>query len=309
MARIRTIKPEFWTDEKVVECSLPARLLFIGLWNFADDAGRLEDSPRQIKMKVFPGDDFTAAEIDGMLRELSGNGLVVRYSVDDKGYIFIKGWRHQVINKPQASKLPPPDRDNSGSPTGTLPVGMEGNGREDNNHIPPHPESSATPPLDEGRDDRIDEIRKIVWRQDGLSETQIETKLVGASGDGIRQVVAWLGLGLTAQEIADAITDAYDDAERRKQPIKAPWKYLDAVMRRIVDERDKPVLSGPIDPWLNPKSAKLRTSLAAQGQWPMSFGPEPGFAGCTAPPEAQEAFRRARYGQRPREIDDHGGPN
>ena len=32
MARIRTVKPEFWTDEKVVECSIPARLLFIGLF-------------------------------------------------------------------------------------------------------------------------------------------------------------------------------------------------------------------------------------------------------------------------------------
>ena len=32
MPRIRTIKPEFWTDEKIIELSLPARLLFIGLW-------------------------------------------------------------------------------------------------------------------------------------------------------------------------------------------------------------------------------------------------------------------------------------
>ena len=30
MARIRTIKPDFWTDEKVVELSAFARLLFIG---------------------------------------------------------------------------------------------------------------------------------------------------------------------------------------------------------------------------------------------------------------------------------------
>jgi hypothetical protein len=41
MARIRTIKPEFWTDEKVVECSFEARLMFIGMFNFADDKGNL----------------------------------------------------------------------------------------------------------------------------------------------------------------------------------------------------------------------------------------------------------------------------
>lgn len=52
MARIRTVKPEFWTDEKIVECSIPARLLFIGLFNFADDKGCLERSPKRIKIVV-----------------------------------------------------------------------------------------------------------------------------------------------------------------------------------------------------------------------------------------------------------------
>ncbi|MCS5946284.1 hypothetical protein LNP25_19480 [Klebsiella variicola subsp. variicola] len=53
MARIRTVKPEFWTDEKVVECSIPARLLFIGLFNFANDMGCLERSPKRLKMQIF----------------------------------------------------------------------------------------------------------------------------------------------------------------------------------------------------------------------------------------------------------------
>ncbi|STV36571.1 primosomal protein I [Klebsiella pneumoniae] len=48
MARIRTVKPEFWTDEKVVECSIPARLLFIGLFNFANDNGMPERSPKTV---------------------------------------------------------------------------------------------------------------------------------------------------------------------------------------------------------------------------------------------------------------------
>nr|MBF6067360.1 primosomal protein [Klebsiella pneumoniae] len=37
MARIRTIKPEFWTDEDMAEVSEPACLLAIGLLNYADD--------------------------------------------------------------------------------------------------------------------------------------------------------------------------------------------------------------------------------------------------------------------------------
>ena len=31
MARIRSIKPEFWVSEQVAECSTSARLTFVGL--------------------------------------------------------------------------------------------------------------------------------------------------------------------------------------------------------------------------------------------------------------------------------------
>jgi hypothetical protein len=107
MSRIRTIKPEFWTSEQVVECSTTARLLFIGLWNFCDDYGNHPASPRQIKAEVFPCDDFTAANIQGMLLELSRNGLIIFYSVEGKDYFHVTGWSHQRIDKRQKAKFPP----------------------------------------------------------------------------------------------------------------------------------------------------------------------------------------------------------
>ena len=58
MARIRTIKPEFWTSEQVVECSPTARLLFIGLWNFCDDAGNQPASAKQSRCRFFPATTF-----------------------------------------------------------------------------------------------------------------------------------------------------------------------------------------------------------------------------------------------------------
>lgn len=67
MAKIRGIKPEFWTDEDIVELSIPARLLFIGMWNHACDNGHLDDKPRQIKMRILPGDDVS---IESLLEEL-----------------------------------------------------------------------------------------------------------------------------------------------------------------------------------------------------------------------------------------------
>lgn len=140
MARIRTIKPEFWTSEQIVECSPLARLLFIGMWNFADDAGRLHNSPKQLKMRIFPGDDdVTSDTIHGMVSELSRNALIAVYAVDNNEYIQVTGWKHQVINRPQPSKIPPPS---TGTPIGhslsdhgtitedSRRKGMEGNGRE-----------------------------------------------------------------------------------------------------------------------------------------------------------------------------------
>ena len=52
MARIRTIKPEFWEDEDVGRLSPMARLLFIGSWSLADDEGLLTWSASFLKAKI-----------------------------------------------------------------------------------------------------------------------------------------------------------------------------------------------------------------------------------------------------------------
>lgn len=120
MARIRSIKPEFWTDEKVVAVSHSARLLFIGLWNFSDDSGNLENNPVQIKMRVLPAD---SCSVQPLLQELVSVGLLREYSVNGKNYLNIKGFKdHQVINKPSKTRLPEPPT------TVVLPDGREGSG-------------------------------------------------------------------------------------------------------------------------------------------------------------------------------------
>src|SRR5919108_1150816 len=100
MSRIRTIKPEFWTSEQVVKCSLGARLLFIGLWNFCDDAGIHPASVCRIKMEIFPGDNFTVEEVEVWIKELVDIGLLQRYTVDGIAYLWVTGWHHQRIEKP-----------------------------------------------------------------------------------------------------------------------------------------------------------------------------------------------------------------
>lgn len=107
MARIRTIKPEFWTDEKVIRCSMPARLLFIGVLNFCDDAANIEDSSLQLKVKIFPGDSFTVAEIDAMVQEHIDVGLSVRYEVQGRRYLHVVSFhKHQKPDHPTAPTCP-----------------------------------------------------------------------------------------------------------------------------------------------------------------------------------------------------------
>jgi hypothetical protein len=142
VARIRTIKPDFWTDEKVLGIKPLTRLLFIGMWNFADDYGRLEFSPSSLKAKIFPLDPIAADDIRAMLAELGSAGLLLVYSAKGKEYMEITGWHNQKIDKRQTSKIPGPFDDGSsvrGSPptpadlprlTPTPAALMEGKGEE-----------------------------------------------------------------------------------------------------------------------------------------------------------------------------------
>lgn len=100
VARIRSIKPEFWSSEQVMSCSFHARLFFIGLWTFCDDGGVHPLKPIQLKALIFPGDALDSTSIRLLLDELSDNGLIELYEVDGKEYLSVSGWSHQKIDKP-----------------------------------------------------------------------------------------------------------------------------------------------------------------------------------------------------------------
>lgn len=111
MARIRTIKPQFWEDEKVARLSPQARLLFLGTWNFADDAGIIKWHPQYIRSRIFPYDDLPLDEIQNLQTEVVQSGFLSIYSFNDEDYAVVLNFRkHQQINRPQKSTFPlPPD--------------------------------------------------------------------------------------------------------------------------------------------------------------------------------------------------------
>lgn len=104
MARIRTIKPEFFTSEDIVSLSPFARLLYVALWCEADREGRMHWKPRTFKMRYLPADEI---EIDELCTEIIDAGMVELYG-DGLAYIP-KFSNHQHVNpRESASTLPDP---------------------------------------------------------------------------------------------------------------------------------------------------------------------------------------------------------
>lgn len=146
MARIRTIKPDFWTDGNIVRLSPFARLLYIGVWNFTlCDHGHVADDAFKLKLQILPMDDV---DIEALLAELMDAGRIQRIT-DGEGrtYLHIKRFEdHQKIDPRWKTRCPAcaqkeslqlvetpaslPELPETPEASPTLPLGREGMGRE-----------------------------------------------------------------------------------------------------------------------------------------------------------------------------------
>jgi hypothetical protein len=105
MARIRTIKPEFWTDSLMVQLPPLARLIYIALWTAADDHGLIPDEPERLAMEVMPREN--ALVFDDWLQFFEAVGRIDRYyAPDGSNYFRIGKWElHQRVDKPSKSRV------------------------------------------------------------------------------------------------------------------------------------------------------------------------------------------------------------
>lgn len=100
MARIRSLHPGQWTDERFVACSPTARLLALGLRNEADDNGVFEWKPITIKMRLFAND---AVDVTALLGELEAQEQIQHFDADGKRYGAIRNFRkYQRPEKPKS---------------------------------------------------------------------------------------------------------------------------------------------------------------------------------------------------------------
>ena len=142
MARIRTIKPEFFRHEGLYEAEikykLPLRISFAGLWTACDREGRFKWKPRALKLDVLPYDELDFSRV---LDALLTCGFIVKYEKDGEDFGCIPSWHtHQVINNRESESILPSieesitytreSRVDDASTTPLVHTQVEGKGRE-----------------------------------------------------------------------------------------------------------------------------------------------------------------------------------
>jgi hypothetical protein len=118
MARIRTVKPEFFQHEELFKAEqkarLPLRLAYVGLWTQCDREGRFAWRPGRLKLNVLPWDDV---DFEKILEALAEGGFIAKYTIDGNSYAYIPSWdKHQKVHSNEVeSTIPLPPASTKGT--------------------------------------------------------------------------------------------------------------------------------------------------------------------------------------------------
>ena len=222
MARIRNIKPDFWTDEKLVELDPVDRLLFIGLWNFSDDEGFLPYSPKRIKMQIFPGDSL---EISVALQNLISIGALTLYDYGDGQVLHVTNWaKHQKVSNPTKSKF---------SSMNLVPVDQKPRKQADSAPEITEPSPSPTELSREVHKEREREVERerVVKTCPATQDEFIDWYLVYPRKEGkglAEKAYAKARKKATAEQLLAGAQRYADDPNREKQFTKLPATWLNA---------------------------------------------------------------------------------
>src|SRR5690554_706951 len=106
MARIRTIKPEFWEHEDLSELPEATHMLAAALLNFADDEGYFNANPKLVEAQCSPLRE-PSVSVQRSLNELSRIGYIrLGQGEDGKTYGHIVTFLdHQRVSRPTPSKI------------------------------------------------------------------------------------------------------------------------------------------------------------------------------------------------------------
>lgn len=225
MARIRTIKPDFFRHEELqdLEIENPGKypmMVFAGLWGHCDNKGRFEWKPRMLKLDILPFLPFDMAET---LEILEKSGMINRYEVDGKVYgevtTFEKHQRLSGKELTEGEKFPQPTvktREATGKQQGSvgeIPESQEGKGigKEEEGSTPPNPRN------------RGNAIESESFGRFWSSWPSNERKVAKPQCEKKWKT---LGLDLIADKIIDHVESMKTGRKWREGFIEAPLVYL-----------------------------------------------------------------------------------
>jgi hypothetical protein len=193
MARIRSVHPGLWTDERFASVSMAARLLFIGIWNECDDQGSFEWSPIKLKMRILPADSVDAREL---LAELEEVGSLLAYEIDGRKFGAVRNFTQYQRPKKPNSVYPQTDevRNFVGLKVGEVPnqfptggekapqMEEEGGRRKEEKEKEGDAADAATHLAFSGRTIRLNDIDLARWRKTYHAIADVEAELVSLDG-------------------------------------------------------------------------------------------------------------------------------
>lgn len=203
MARIRSVKPEFFRHELLqdLEAAHPEAhpmLVFAGLWCHCDKNGTFPWKPRTLKLDILPFLDF---DLGASLVLLGENGLLKVFESGGERYGVIPTFReHQRISGKEAQDAAKyPEHHNifsdvsQGSAreaTGKQPVAQEGKGKEEDTLVLTNVRTNDADGVDEPEDLKtriFGPAREWLAKASGKSDAQVR-KVLGQwcrdHGDG-----------------------------------------------------------------------------------------------------------------------------
>jgi len=106
VARIRTIKPEFWINPQMARMDELTQLIAIALLNFADDEGYFFADPNLVRSQCRPYDD-NSTKIKHSLELLQKIGYIKIIQTETHGAIghIVNFTTHQKIDRPNSSNI------------------------------------------------------------------------------------------------------------------------------------------------------------------------------------------------------------
>jgi hypothetical protein len=199
VARIRTIKPEFFTSEDIFGLTPLARLFYVSLWCEADREGRLEWKVGTLKARYLPADN---CDINALAQELIDMGLIILYEVDGKKYAEIPTFvEHQIINNRESESKIPPRVPHASTTRESGREGKEGKeGSDASRDAPPAP---ASPPT------RIGELCVLLRRAGVNTSPDAVGKADWSANPGVTDDIVRTALDTARKRAPRQITPAY----------------------------------------------------------------------------------------------------